>query len=155
MQKITPFMWIKENGKEALEFYTKLLPNSRVVSITPIEGAPGPSGQFVANFELLGQPFMMLQGGDNPMLAAPGPISLTLTCDTQDEIDTVWDAFSNGGKPNVCGWIMDKYGITWQVVPAKMGEYMGGDPEKRMRVMKAFMKMTKFNIAELEAAAKG
>jgi predicted 3-demethylubiquinone-9 3-methyltransferase (glyoxalase superfamily) len=155
MQKITPFMWIKENGKEALDFYTGLFPDSKVLSETPIEGAPGAPGQFVATFTLMGQTFMMIQGGENSMLAAPGPLSLTVPCDTQEEIDTLWAAFSEGGKPNVCGWIMDKYGITWQVVPAKMGELMSGTPEQRGRVIAAFMKMTKFNIAEVEAAYNG
>lgn len=155
MQKITPFMWIKEGGQEALDFYTKLFAGSKVVSVTPVEGAPGPAGQFVASFELMGEPYMLIQGGDNPMLAAPGPLSLTVPCDSQEEIDKLWAAFSEGGKPNVCGWITDRFGITWQVVPAKMSEWMSGEPAKRARVMAAFMQMTKFDIAALEAAAAG
>lgn len=155
MQKITPFFWIKENAKEALEFYTTLFPDSRVISETPVEAAPGPAGQFIASFELSGEPFMLLQGGENPMLAASGPLSLTVPCDTQEEIDRLWAAFSAGGKPSVCGWVTDRFGITWQVVPAKMGELMAGDPERRRRVTEAFMQMTKFDIAALEAAAAG
>lgn len=155
MKKITPFLWIKENGKEALEFYTNLFEGSKVLSVTPIEGAPGPAGQFVASFELMGTEFMLIQGGDNPMLAAPGHISLVVPCDTQEEIDKLWDAFMQGGAPMQCGWITDRYGITWQVVPTKMGEWMAGDPEKRARVLAAFMQMTKFDIAKLEAAAGG
>ncbi|MBU6321607.1 MAG: VOC family protein [Patescibacteria group bacterium] len=155
MQKIVSFIWIKENAKEALAFYTGLFPDSRVVSETPIEGAPGPAGQFVASFELMGEPYMLLEGGENPMLAAAGPLSLTVPCDTQEEIDRLWAAFAEGGKPNVCGWITDRFGVTWQVVPAKMNEYMSGDPAKRARVTAAFMQMTKFDIKALERAAAG
>ena len=155
MKKITPFLWIKENGKEALDFYTNLFADSKILSVTPIEGAPGPAGQFVASFTLMGGEFMLIQGGDNPMLAAPGPLSLVVPCDSQEEIDKLWAAFSEGGAPNVCGWITDRFGITWQVTPTKMGEWMTGEPEKRARVIQAFMQMTKFGIATLEAAAKG
>lgn len=155
MKKITPFMWIKEDGKGALDFYTKLFKDSKIVSITPIEGAPGPAGQFVASFELMGQSFMLIQGGENPILNSAGPLSLTVPCDTQEEIDALWSAFEDGGKPIACGWITDRYGITWQVVPAKMSELMGGDEAKRMRVTQAMLKMMKFDIAALEAAAQG
>jgi predicted 3-demethylubiquinone-9 3-methyltransferase (glyoxalase superfamily) len=155
MQKIIPFIWIKENAREALDFYTGLFDDSKVVQITPIDGAPGPAGQFVATFELLGQPYMLIQGGENEMLKAAGPISLTVPCDTQEEIDTLWDAFSQGGKPIACGWISDRFGVTWQVVPAKMGELMSGDPEKVKRVTEAMLKMVKLDIPALEAAARG
>jgi predicted 3-demethylubiquinone-9 3-methyltransferase (glyoxalase superfamily) len=155
MQKIIPFIWIKENAREALDFYTGLFADSKVVQITPIDGAPGPAGQFVATFELMGQPYMLIQGGDNEMLKAAGPISLTVPCDTQDEIDMLWDAFSQGGKPIACGWISDRFGVTWQVVPAKMGELMSGDPEKVKRVTEAMLKMVKLDIPALEAAARG
>jgi len=155
MQQITPFIWIKENAREALEFYTKLFKNSKVMQVTPIKGAPGPAGQFVANFTLMGQPFMLIQGGDNPILKTSGPLSLTVPCDTQEEIDTLWAAFEAGGKPIACGWIVDRFGVTWQVVPAKMGELMSGDPEKVKRVTGAMLKMMRFDIAALEAAAAG
>jgi len=155
MQHITPFIWIKDNAREALEFYTTLFKDSKVASITQIEGAPGPAGQFVANFTLMGQPFMLIQGGDNEILRAPGPLSLTVPCDSQEEIDTLWNAFADGGKPIACGWIIDRFGVTWQVVPAKMGELMSGDPAKVKRVTAAMLKMTKFDIAALEAAARG
>ena len=155
MKKITPFIWIKENAKEALDFYTGLFENSKVMQITPIEGAPGPAGQFVATFELMGEPYMMLQGGDNEILKAAGPMSLVVPCDSQEEIDKLWDAFSQGGKPIACGWISDRFGVTWQVVPTKMGELMSGDPEKVKRVTEAMMKMIKLDIPALEAAARG
>jgi predicted 3-demethylubiquinone-9 3-methyltransferase (glyoxalase superfamily) len=155
MQKITPFIWIKENAREALDFYTGLFPDSKVVQITPITGAPGPKGQFVANFELMGQSFMLIQGGENEILKAAGPVSLVVPCDTQAEIDTLWDAFAKGGKPVACGWITDRFGVTWQVVPAKMGELMSGEPEKVKRVTEAMLKMVKLDIPALEAAARG
>ncbi len=155
MQKIKPFIWLKENGKEALDFYTGLFPNSKVVEITPITGAPGPAGQFVANFELMGEPFALIQGGDNEMIKAAGPLSFVASCDTQEEIDTLWDAFSQGGKPVMCGWITDRFGVVWQVVPAKMNELMSGEPEKVKRVTEAMLKMVKLDIPTLEAAARG
>lgn len=155
MQKIAPFIWIKENGKEALDFYTGLFEDSKVATVVPLLETPGPEGQFVAMFELMGQPFMMLQGGENEMLKAAGPVSLLVPCDTQEEIDRLWDAFSDGGKPIACGWITDKFGVTWQVAPAKMDEYMTGDPESVKRFMQAMMSMTKFDIAALEAAKRG
>ncbi len=133
-----PFIWIKENAKEALDFYTGLFADSKIVQVTPIEGAPGPAGQFVATF----------------LLKTAGPISLVVPCDTQREIDMLWDAFSQGGKPIACGWISDRFGVTWQVVPAKMGELMSGEPDKVRRVTEAMMKMMKFDIAALEAAAR-
>ena len=147
-------MWIKEDARGALDFYTKLFANSKIGKITPIESAPGPKGQFVAEFQLMGQSFMLIQGGENSMLAAPGPLSLTAICDTQEEIDTLWNAFSDGGEPVACGWIKDRYGIMWQVVPAKMGELMSGDPDKVRRVTEVMMKMMKLDIAALEAAAQ-
>lgn len=155
MKKITPFLWIKEDGKGALEFYTTLFENSKVVSVTPLEGAPGAPGQFVAEFTLMGEPYLLLQGGENQMLAAAGPLSLSVPCDTQEEIDRLWEAFKEGGKEIACGWITDRYGITWQVDYAKMGALMSGDAEKRARVTQAMLKMMKLDIAALEAAAQG
>jgi predicted 3-demethylubiquinone-9 3-methyltransferase (glyoxalase superfamily) len=156
MKKITPFLWFKEKGEEALGFYTKLFPNSKMGRITPLPEAPGPAGQFVADFELMGEPFMAIQGGPNPMLDSAGPISLVVPCDTQEEIDRLWEAFKDGGKEIACGWISDKYGITWQVVPSTIGELMSDpDPEKRKRVAQVVMNSMKFSIAELEAARDG
>jgi len=154
MKKIKPFIWFKKDAKEALDFYTAVFPDSRVVMSTAVEGAPGPAHQMVATFELMGEPFMCLEGGENPMLASSGPISLVAECETQAEIDKLWDAFAEGGKPIACGWITDKYGVTWQVVPTILGKLMTDpDKEKVQRVTQAFMKMVKFDIAALEAAA--
>lgn len=155
MKKITPFFWIKDNAREALDFYTKLFKDSNIGQITPIEGAPGPAGQFVASFTLMGQPFMLIQGGDNDMLNAAGPISLTVQCDTQQEIDKLWSAFEKGGKPIACGWITDRFGITWQVVPSQMEKLMSGDREKVHRVMQAMLKMVKLDIGILQKAYDG
>jgi predicted 3-demethylubiquinone-9 3-methyltransferase (glyoxalase superfamily) len=156
MKKIQPFIWFKENGQEAMEFYTKLFADSRIVNVTQIPEAPGPAGQFVGTFELMGEKFMCLQGGDNPMLAAQGPISFVVECDTQEEIDTLWDAFKDGGKEIACGWISDKYGVTWQVVPTKLGEWMSDpDREKAHRTAIAMMDMVKFDIEALRRAHDG
>ncbi|MGE5540752.1 MAG: VOC family protein [Bacillota bacterium] len=156
MKNIQPFIWFKENGQEAMEFYTKLFADSRVVDVTMLPDAPGPEGQFVGNFELMGQKFMCLQGGPNPMLNAAGPISLVVPCETQEEIDRLWDAFSEGGHPIACGWITDRYGITWQVVPTILGELMSDpDQEKAHRTAIAMMDMMKFDIAALKRAHDG
>lgn len=156
MKKIQPFLWFKENGQEAMEFYAKLFPDSRVGQVTQIPDAPGPAGQFVGEFELMGEKFMCLQGGPNPMLAAAGPVSLVVPCETQEEVDRLWDAFSEGGKPIACGWITDRFGITWQVVPTVLGEYMNDpDPEKAHRTAIAMMDMMKFDIAALKRAHDG
>ena len=155
MKKITPFFWIKENAREALDFYTNLFKDSKIGQITPIEGAPGPESQFVASFTLMGQPFMLIEGGENQMLNAAGPISLTVQCDTQEEIDKLWSAFEKGGRPIACGWITDRFGITWQVVPSKMEKFMSGDREKAQRATQAMLKMVKLDIATLQKAYDG
>ena len=156
MKKIQPFLWFKENGHEAMELYASLFPDSRIVSVIPLPEAPGPKGQFVGIFELMGETFMCIQGGENPMLAATGPISLVVSCDSQEEIDKLWDAFSDGGNPIACGWITDRYGITWQVTPTVLGEYMSDpDPEKAKRTSIAMMDMVKLDIAALKRAHDG
>ncbi len=156
MKKIQPFLWFKENGQEAMELYTNLFPDSKVGPITMLPDAPGPKGQFVGSFELMGEKLMCLQGGENPMLAAPGPISLVVECDNQEEIDKLWDAFKKDGKEIACGWITDRFGITWQVVPTVLGEWMSDpDPVKASRTAKAMMEMVKLDIAELKRAHDG
>ncbi len=157
MKKIQPFIWFAENGEEALEFYTKLFANSRIVRVTKLaDNVPGPSGQFVGEFELMGEKYMCLQGGPNEMLNAAGPISLMVLCDTQEEIDRLWEAFSEGGKPIACGWITDRFGVTWQVAPTIMGDLLTDpDMEKVRRTNEAMMKMVKLDIAELKRAYDG
>jgi predicted 3-demethylubiquinone-9 3-methyltransferase (glyoxalase superfamily) len=156
MKKIQPFIWFKESGEEAMALYTSLFPNSKVVQITQLPQAPGPVGQFVGVFELMGETFMCLQGGENPMTNGVGPISLVAQCDTQEEIDKLWDAFKEGGKEIACGWISDRYGVTWQVVPSQLGEWMSDpDSEKAKRTAIAMMDMMKFDIAALKRAHEG
>jgi len=149
-------LWFKENGQEAMELYTKLFPDSKIGNITMLPDAPGPKGQFVGEFELMAEKYMCIQGGENPMLAAVGPVSLVALCDTQEEIDKLWDAFKEGGKEIACGWITDRFGITWQVTPTVLGEYMSDpDQEKAHRTAIAMMNMVKFDIAALKRAHDG
>lgn len=158
MQKITPFLWFKDNAEEAMEFYTKLFADSKVVSVTKMADNIPPQGKaLIGVFELMGQRYMCINGGENPMLAQAGPLSLVVPCDTQEEIDKLWSAFSEGGTPIMCGWITDKFGITWQVTPSMMDELMdaSADPERAKRVGAAMMQMVKLDIAQLRAAAEG
>jgi predicted 3-demethylubiquinone-9 3-methyltransferase (glyoxalase superfamily) len=155
MKKITPFIWFKDNAEEALEFYTSLFADSRIVNITKLgDNVPGPQGkQIVATFELMGEQFLAINGGPNDILKSAGAISLVVPCDTQEEIDKLWNAFSDGGTPIACGWITDKFGVTWQVTPSMMNELMGDpDPVKAKRVADAMMKMMKLDIQALKDA---
>src|SRR5437879_6321207 len=118
MKNIQPFIWFTDNAEEAMDFYTKLFENSRVVHVTRLsDNVPGPEGKvLMGEFELMGQKFTALNGGPVPEnMKGQGRISLMVSCDTQEEIDRLWDAFSEGGHPIQCGWITDRYGITWQV----------------------------------------
>lgn len=157
MKKIQPFIWFEDRGEEAMAFYTSLFADSKIVNVTRLgDSVPGPSGQFVGTFELMGQSFMCIQGGPNEMLKAAGPISFVVPCDTQEEIDRLWAAFEEGGTAIACGWIRDRYGVTWQVVPDILGELMGDpDPEKAKRTAAAMMSMMKFDIAALKRAHDG
>lgn len=159
MKKIQPFIWFDDNAEEAMEFYAALFPDSRVVSVTRLaENVPGPAGkQIIGSFELMGETFMCINGGTRPeSMKGQGPMSLVVPCDTQEEIDRLWDAFSEGGRPIQCGWITDRFGVTWQVTPSMMDELMGDpDPEKARRTAEAMMAMVKFDIAELKRAHDG
>jgi predicted 3-demethylubiquinone-9 3-methyltransferase (glyoxalase superfamily) len=155
MQKISPFLWFNTEAEEAASFYVSIFKNSKISGISFYgEGGPGPKGTvMVVNFQLDGVDFMALNGGPNFKFTEA--ISLVVKCETQSEIDMFWEKLSEGGKTNVCGWLKDKYGLSWQVVPAQLGELMGGDPARTNRVMQAIMKMTKLDIAELQKAAAG
>ncbi len=158
MQKIKPFIWFNENAEEAMTFYTGLFADSKIVHITRLgDNVPGPEGKkLVGEFTLMGETFLCINGGPNDMLKAAGPISLTVSCDTQEEIDKLWEAFKDGGTEIACGWIRDRFGVTWQVVPSIMGELMGDpDPIKAARTAEAMMKMMKFDIAALQRAHDG
>lgn len=153
MSKITPFLWFDTQAEEAMNFYISVFPDSKVISTTLYgEAGPGPKGTVMsAVFELNGQEFYALNGG--PMFKFSPATSFFIHCKTQEEVDHYWDKLSEGGAPNRCGWLDDKYGVTWQVVPDALGEMLGDkDPAKSSRVMQAMMKMAKLDIATLKQA---
>jgi predicted 3-demethylubiquinone-9 3-methyltransferase (glyoxalase superfamily) len=153
MQKITPFLWFDGKAEEAMDFYTSIFENSRVINVTRYgEAGPGPKRTVMsATFELLGREFIALNGG--PHFSFTPAISFFVTCKTQAEVDTLWEKLVAGGKPQRCGWLTDKYGLSWQIVPAILGELLQDkDAEKSSRVMKAMLAMVKLDIAGLERA---
>jgi predicted 3-demethylubiquinone-9 3-methyltransferase (glyoxalase superfamily) len=153
MQKITPFLWFDGKAEEAMTFYTSVFKRSKLVDIMRYgEAGPGPKGSVMAaTFELDGQQFMALNGG--PLYSFTPAISFFVSCETQDEIDEYWEKLVDGGKPVQCGWLTDKYGVSWQIVPRVLGEMLQDkDPERSSRVMKAMFGMVKLDIAGLERA---
>ncbi|AYB35571.1 VOC family protein [Chryseolinea soli] len=153
MQKITPFLWFDGNAEEAVNFYTSTLKNSRIVSMSRYgEGAPVPKGTVMsATFILEGQEFMALNGG--PMFTFSPAISFFVKCETQEEIDTLWEKLSAGGKKDRCGWLKDKFGVSWQIIPPILGEMLQDkDPQRAQRVMQAMMQMDKIDIKKLKQA---
>jgi len=150
MQKITPFLWFDGTLEEAVNFYVSIFPDAKVLSMN----RQGPSGPvFSATFQLAGSTFMGLNGG--PMYKFSEAISFFVSCETQAEIDSLWDQLlAGGGTPTQCGWLKDRFGLSWQVVPSALGELLGGsDPARSQRVMQAMMKMVKFDIQGLKDAA--
>ncbi len=155
IQKITPFLWFDGNAEEAVRFYTGLFPGSRVVSTSCYgEAGPGPKGSVMTiEFELSGQRFVALNGG--PQYRFTEAVSLVVRCETQAEIDAYWDRLtSGGGVPVQCGWLKDRFGLSWQIVPAGIFEMLK-DPARSDRVMRALMGMVKLDMAKLRAAAEG
>jgi predicted 3-demethylubiquinone-9 3-methyltransferase (glyoxalase superfamily) len=153
MQKITTYLWFNDQAEEAANFYVSLFKNSRIVSIVRNrEGMPGPVGQaFFVTFELEGQQFYALNGG--PMFKFTEAISLYVSCETQAEIDALWERLSDGGAKSRCGWLKDKYGLSWQIIPAVLGEIMNDpDPARSGRVMAALLQMDKLDLAALQQA---
>jgi len=153
MQKITPFLWFDDNAEEAVNFYTSIFKNSRVGNVARYgEEGPGPQGKVMtATFQLAGQEFMALNGG--PVFAFTPAISFFVDCQTQAEVDELWEKLSEGGEKGQCGWLKDKYGISWQIVPSVLGELLGDkDAEKSHRVMAAMLQMTKLDIEKLKQA---
>jgi predicted 3-demethylubiquinone-9 3-methyltransferase (glyoxalase superfamily) len=153
MQKITTFLTFDDQAEEAVDFYTSIFPNSRVVSTKRYgEAGPGPKGSLMtASFELAGQEFMALNGG--PSFAFAQGISLFVSCETQEEVDEYWEKLSEGGEEGPCGWLTDKFGVSWQIVPRVLGEMLGDDdPEKSARVMNAMLQMSKIEIEGLRRA---
>ncbi len=151
MQKITPFLWFDNNIEEAIEFYTEVFKNTTVGNINHI---PGVEKAFSATFELEGQKFMALNGG--PMFKFTEAISFFVSCDNQQEIDYYWEKLiSGGGSESRCGWLKDKFGLSWQVVPANLSQLLyNKDPKKAQKVMAELMKMNKLDIATLKAAGE-
>ena len=155
-QKITTFLWFDNQAEEAIDFYTSIFRNSRKGDVARYgDTGPGPKGQVMtAEFELAGQQFMALNGG--PHFKFTEAISLMVKCDTQEEIDELWEKLSEGGQKVECGWLKDKFGLSWQIVPTILGELMKDkDPAKRERVMQVIMQTKKFEIAKLQEAAEG
>jgi predicted 3-demethylubiquinone-9 3-methyltransferase (glyoxalase superfamily) len=146
MQKIKTFLWFNDQAEEAARFYTSIFKNSEITSINR-QSPGGPA--FMVQFTLEGQEYMALNGG--PHYAFSPAISLYVNCDTQEEIDYYWEKLSEGGKTNRCGWLDDRFGLTWQIVPTVLGKFMS-DPQRAGQVMQAFMKMEKFDIAALKEA---
>lgn len=157
MQKIMPCLWFDNNAEDAAKFYASIFPNSRITHTSRFgDAGPGPKGAaMTVMFEIEGQKFMGLNGG--PQFKFNEAISFVITCDTQVEIDNYWSKLQEGGgQPSQCGWLKDRFGLSWQVVPKALGELMQDkNPEKSKRVMEALLKMTKLDIAELKRAYDG
>jgi predicted 3-demethylubiquinone-9 3-methyltransferase (glyoxalase superfamily) len=152
-QKITPFLWFDNQAEEAMNFYISLFRNSKPGRVSRYgEAGPGPKGTvMVASFELEGQKFIALNGG--PHFKFTEAVSFVVNCETQDEVDTFWEKLSAGGSKGQCGWLKDKFGLSWQIVPTILGDLMSGpDPEKSKRVMTAMLQMTKLDISALKRA---
>jgi predicted 3-demethylubiquinone-9 3-methyltransferase (glyoxalase superfamily) len=155
MQKITPFLWFNDQAEEAMNFYTAIFKNSKIGSVSRYgEGGPGPQGSVMtATFELDGQEFMALNGG--PLFTFTEAISFFVSCETQMEVDDLWEKLTEGGEESQCGWLKDKYGLSWQIVPTALGELLNDpDAEKAGRVMTAMLQMKKIDIAGLRAASE-
>jgi len=153
MQKITPFLWFDKQAEEAMNFYTSIFKDSKIKKISRYpEGSPGPAGTVMtASFELNGQEFIVLNGG--PQFHFTEAISFVVNCETQDEVDNFWGKLSEGGQKSQCGWLKDKYGLSWQIVPNALGAMLSDkDPEKAKRVMMALMQMSKLDIKTLKQA---
>ena len=157
MQKITPFLWFDNNAEEAMNFYVSLFKNARVVQTSNHgEGGPMPAGTFmVGTFSIDGREFMVLNGG--PYYKLTPAFSMLVNCETQEEVDYLWEKLTaDGGKPVQCGWLEDKFGLTWQIVPKVFFELLGrGDAAKNSRMMQALMGMVKLDIDGLKKAYEG
>jgi predicted 3-demethylubiquinone-9 3-methyltransferase (glyoxalase superfamily) len=153
IQRITPFLWFDNQAEEAARFYTAIFPNSKIVKLVRYGPAgPGPAGSVMTvEFQLDGLTFVALNGG--PIFKFTEAVSFVVNCQTQDEVDAYWDKLSAGGTPVECGWLKDKFGLSWQIVPTALIELLSDpDPEKSLRVMKAMLKMKKLDIQALRQA---
>ena len=153
MKKITPFLWFDNQAEEAMNFYVSVFKDSKVLSVSRYgEGGPVPAGTAMSvSFQLRNQEFMALNAG--PQFKFTEAISFFVDCETQAEVDELWEKLSAGGEKSRCGWLKDKYGLSWQIIPNALGELMGDkDPQKAQRVMEAMLKMDKIDIKTLERA---
>lgn len=153
MQKITPFLWFDGKAEEAANFYISIFKNSKIVSITRYgEAGPGAKGSVMsATFQLDGQEFIALNGG--PMFTFSPAISFFVRCESQEEVDKLWQMLSEGGEKQRCGWLKDKYGVSWQIIPTALGQMLQDkDGEKSKRVMNAMLQMDKLDIKTLKQA---
>jgi len=155
MQKIVTFLWYDTQAEEAANFYVSLFKNSKIGQIARYgEAGPGPKGSVMSvTFQLEGQDFYALNGG--PHFKFTPAISLFVNCKTQEEVDQLWEKLSAGGRQDRCGWLQDKYGLSWQIIPKVLGELLGHkDPQIARRVMQAMLQMTKIDIRALQHAAE-
>ena len=153
MQKITTFLTYNNQAEEAVNFYVSIFRNSKIVSVSRYgEGGPGPKGSVMsASFLLEGQEFMALNGG--PHFTFADGFSLFVNCETQAEVDELWEKLSEGGEKGPCGWLKDKFGVSWQIIPTALGQLLGDkDLQKSQRVMQAMLQMSKIDIAALRRA---
>ena len=156
MQKIVTFLWFDNQAEEAAKFYVSLFKNSKMGAVTRYgDAGPGPKGTAMSvTFQLNGQDFYALNGG--PLFKFTEAISLYINCETQEEVDDLWEKLSAGGSKSQCGWLKDRYGLSWQVIPTVLGKLLGDkDPAKAKRVMESMLKMTKIEIKKLEQAYEG
>jgi predicted 3-demethylubiquinone-9 3-methyltransferase (glyoxalase superfamily) len=157
MQKVTPCLWFNGQAEEAAQFYVSVLPNSKIDKVvrSTVDTPGGPAGSvLVVEFTLAGNTFVGLNGG--PKFSFTEAVSFQIATETQEETDRLWNALSEGGSTNVCSWLKDRWGLSWQIVPTRLPQLLSDpDPGRRQRAMQAMMKMTKIDIAELERAADG
>jgi len=156
MQKIVPFLWFDDQAEEAMNHYISIFPDSKVLSVMRYgDTGPGPKGTVMtATFQLAGQEFMALNGG--PQFQFTESVSLFVKCEKQEEVDELWQKLSAGGQAGPCGWLKDRYGLSWQIIPTVLGEMLQDpDPEKSNRVMRAMLQMSKIDLAALRRAYEG
>jgi len=154
MQKITPFLWFDGNAEEAANFYISIFKNSKMGKISRYgDAGPGPKGSAMSvTFQIEGQEFFALNGG--PQFKFTPAISFFVNCETQQEVDDLWEKLSAGGRTDRCGWLQDKFGLSWQIIPTVLGQLLGDkDPQRAKRAMQAMLQMTKIDIKKLQQAA--
>jgi len=155
MQKITPFLWYDGNAEEAANFYVSIFKNSKMGKISRYgDAGPGPKGSVMSvTFQIEGQEFFALNGG--PHFKFTPAISFFVNCETQQEVDDLWEKLSAGGRTDRCGWLQDKFGLSWQIIPTVLGQLLGDkDPQRAKRAMQAMLQMTKIDINKLQQAAE-